>query len=86
MSTNFNVKSFGLNVIPNLKGGSQQAAKSVEKAIGDMWEPVLDYLATNENVFSGDVAKQINRINIQTMQLGTIVNGSNELKNLDTKI
>mgnify|MGYP005758968109 FL=1 len=84
MSTNFNVKSFGLNVIPDLRQG-KQAAHTVEKAIGDMWEPVLDYLATNDNVFSGEVAKEINKINIQTMQLGTIVNADRETKNLDTQ-
>ncbi len=84
MSTNFNIKSFGLNVIPDLKQG-KHTAQSVEKAIGDMWEPVLDYLATNENVFSGEVAQEINKINIQTMQLGTIVNADRETRNLDTK-
>ena len=84
MSTNFNIKSFGLNVVPDLRNG-KQAAHTVEKAIGDMWEPVLDYLATNDNVFSGEVANEINRINIQTMQLGTIVNADREAKNLDTQ-
>ena len=85
MSTNFNVKSFGVNVIPDLRQG-KQAAPTVEKAIGDMWEPVLDYLATNDNVFSGDVAREINKINLQTMQLGTIVNGDREVRNLDTSM
>ena len=84
MSTNFNIKSFGLNVIPDLKQG-KHPVQSVEKAIGDMWEPVLDYLATNENVFSGEVAQEINKINIQTMQLGTIVIADRETRNLDTK-
>lgn len=84
MSTNFNIKSFGLNVIPDVKQ-REKTAQSVEKAIGDMWVPVLDYLATNENVFSGEVAKEINKINIQTMQLGTIVNADRETRNLDTK-
>lgn len=84
MSTNFNVKPFGFNVMPDLKGNSKVAAQSVEKAIGNMWEPVLDYLATNENVFSGDVAKEIGKLNIQTMQLGSIVNANAEIRNLDT--
>ena len=84
MSTNFNIKSFGLNVIPDLKQG-KHPVQSVEKAIVDMCEPVLDYLATNENVFSGEVAQEINKINIQTMQLGTIVNADRETRNLDTK-
>ena len=84
MSTNFNIKSFGLNVIPDAKQNSH-TAQTVEKAIGDMWEPVLDYLATNENVFSGEVAREINRINIQTLELGTIVDADRETRNLDRK-
>lgn len=85
MSMNFNVKSFGLNVIPDLKSGTKVATQSMEKAIGNMWEPVLDYLATNDNVFSGDVAREINKLNVQTMQLGVIVNGEGENRSLDTK-
>ena len=36
-----------------------------------------------KNVFSGNVSAEIQRINMQTMQLGTIVNGGNEIRNID---
>ncbi len=87
MVSEFNIKSFGFNVIPDRKEGgrsvTEQTAKSIENAIGTLWEPVLDYLKTNENVFSGNVSAEIQRINMQTMQLGTIVNGGNEIRNID---
>jgi len=86
MVSEFNIKSFGFNVIPDRQaagGAAKAAARTIENAIGTLWEPVLDYLKTNENVFSGDVGSEIQRLNMQTMQLGTIVNGSKELRNID---
>ncbi|MCX4274353.1 MAG: hypothetical protein OSJ27_01055 [Candidatus Gastranaerophilales bacterium] len=82
MVSEFNIKSFGFNVIPDRKQATN-TAKTVENAIGAIWEPVLDYLKTNENVFSGDVGAEIQRLNMQTMQLGTIVNGNKEIRNID---
>ncbi len=84
MVSEFNIKSFGFNVIPDRKGNAAvNTAKTIENAIGTIWEPVLDYLKTNENVFSGDVGAEIQRLNMQTMQLGTIVNGTKEIRNID---
>lgn len=86
MVSEFNIKSFGFNVIPDRKTSkkvAEQTAKSIENAMGALWEPVLDYLKANESVFSGDVGSQIQRLNMQTMQLGTIVNGANEIRNID---
>ncbi len=83
MVSEFNIKSFGLNVIPDRNLTKENAAKTIEHAMGALWEPVLDYLKTNENVFSGDVNAEIRRINMQTMQLGTIVNGGREIRNID---
>ena len=88
MVSEFNIKSFGFNVIPNKKqvaNFTDATAKSVENAIGTLWEPVLDYLKTNDNVFSGNVGAEIQRLNMQAMQLGTIVNGSKEIRNIDIK-
>ena len=86
MVSEFNIKSFGFNVIPNKKqvaNFTDATEKSVENAIGTLWEPVLDYLKTNDNVFSGNVGAEIQRLNMQAMQLGTIVNGSKEIRNID---
>ena len=83
MVSEFNIKSFGFNVIPDKKMTKENAAKTIDNAMGALCEPVLDYLKTNENVFSVDVNAEIQRLNMQTMQLGTIVNGSQEIRNID---
>lgn len=83
MAEAFNVKPFGLNVIPNRT--AEQTEKTVEAAIGNLWSPVLDYLKQNEDVFNGDVASEINKINLQTMRLGMTVDANNESRNLDMK-
>ncbi len=83
MSANFNVRPFGFNVI--LPSGTEQAAKSVESAVGSLLDPVLDYLKENEGVFSGDIASEINKLNFQTMKLGMTMEQGKEVHNLDTK-
>lgn len=81
MAEAFNVKSFGLNVIPSKT--AEQTGKSMEAAIGNLWSPVLEYFKENEDVFNGDVASEINKINLQTMRLGMTVDASSERRNLD---
>lgn len=84
MSESFNIKPFGLNVIPSTKT-REQVGKNMEDAIGTLWSPVLDYLKENEDVFSGDIASEINKINFQTMRLGMVMDENKEIRNLDTK-
>ena len=72
-----NIKSFGLNVIPESQQKTvEAAASSVESAISGLWEPILGYLKENENVFSGEVLNEIDKINNQTMRLGMTLNSS----------
>lgn len=77
------IKPFGLNVIPTKT--QEQVTQSVEEAIGNLWTPVLDYLKKNEDVFSGDVSSEINKLNFQTMRLGMAMDEGKETRNLDTK-
>ena len=72
-----NIKSFGLNVIPeNQQKTAEAAANSVESAISGLWEPILGYLKENENVFSGEVLNEIDKINNQAMRLGMTLNSN----------
>ena len=66
--SNYNVQPFGLNVISPRTG--QQVKESVGDAVNSLWGPVIEYFESNENVFSGEVAKQIESINMETMRLG----------------
>ncbi len=84
MAENYTIKSFGLNIIPS---GSdvKKMGENVEKAIGTLWDPVLDYLKENDNIFSGEVAREIEKTNIQTLNLGMAMRSSETERRLDEK-
>ena len=84
MSNEFlNFQSFGINI--GLPKNDQRTKKAIGNAVKSLWEPVMDYLKKNEDVFSGDIAKEIDRLNIQTMNLGFIAREGEEIHRLDTK-
>lgn len=74
-----NIKSFGMNVIPDKSATIEQTKDSIESAISGIWEPVLGYLKENDNVFSGQVLQEIEKLNSQAMRLGMTVNGRQEV-------
>ncbi len=78
-----NIKAFGLNVIPDKSRTIEKTAESVENAISGMWEPILGYLKENDNVFSGAVSEEIEKINYQTMRLGMTVNAGAQKRTLN---
>lgn len=78
-----NLKPFGMNV---LVPKESKAAKHIfGKAVRNFWEPVMDYLEKNEDVFSGNIEKEIDKINIQTMNLGFASREGEIIHRLDTK-
>lgn len=79
-----NIKSFGYNVIPEQTGKTfEKAGETVESAISGIWEPILDYLEKNDNVFSGEVATEIDKLNFQAMRLNMAINGNSEKRSLN---
>lgn len=78
-----NIKSFGFNVIPDRQKTIEHTAQTVENAISGMWEPILGYLKDNDNVFSGVVSEEIEKINNQTMRLGMTINAGVEKRNIN---
>ena len=72
--SNTNVSSsqhqkFGLNITMPTRT-IQQAKETMGKAISGLWDPVLNYLDENENVFSGNIADQMERANLFSYNLG----------------
>lgn len=58
--TSFFNQSFGLNVkLPQRT--LKQVGKTVSETAGGAFTPLLGYLEANENVFSGEVIKEINK-------------------------
>ena len=78
-----NIKSFGLNVIPDRQKTVEQTTESIENAISGLWEPILGYLKENDGVFSGAVMNEIESINNQAMRLNMTVNAGNPKLNID---
>ena len=78
-----NIKSFGYNVIPDRQKTIEQTAQSIENAINGMIDPLLGYLQDNENVFSGAVEREIEKINSQTMRLGMAMSAGIEKRNIN---
>ena len=63
---------FGLNVrVPQRT--MQEAQKTLETQVSNLWTPLLNFLEENEQVFNGDVSEMINVYNRQTYNLGAMM-------------
>lgn len=82
-------KSFGMNIkVPEKT--LEQMGKTAGKTASGVFEPLFTYLEENENVFSGDVTHELNKIyterfntQIALDQVDTKVNG--QKPTFDTK-
>lgn len=61
-------KPFGLNIYPERT--IQQGKDTINSALNTLWQPLFNYLETNEKVFSGDISKEIDKYNRLTYNLG----------------
>lgn len=80
--TNFFNKSqsFGLNVkVPDKT--MQQIGKTAGNVAGGVFEPLFTYLEENENVFSGDITKELNKNRAANFNMGLIMNAADEKVN-----
>ncbi len=63
---------FGLNVrVPTRT--LQEAQKTLETQVSNLWTPVFDFFEENEKVFNGDVSQMIDVYNRQTYNLGAMM-------------
>lgn len=67
--TNFFNRPFGLNVRVNDKT-LKQASETLSISAGSVLSPVFDYLESNEKVFNGEVATEINKVFAQSFNIG----------------
>lgn len=80
--TNFfnNSQSFGLNVkVPEKT--LRQIGKTAGNVAGGVLEPLFTYLEENKNVFSGDIAHEINKINTENFTMGMMMQTADEKVN-----
>ena len=73
MAENYSLNSkFGLNV--STKGAqnqnAQKAVQNISQNVGELFDSMTGYVAKYENVFNGDVAKEIGMYSRQAMIVG----------------
>lgn len=77
--TNFfnNSQTFGLNIrVPERT--LRQFGKTAGNVAGGVLEPLFTYLEENENVFSGDITHEINRLNAENFTMGMALQAADE--------
>ena len=72
MAQNYNLNSsFGLNVTSkNAKVSAQQKQVDLGKKTAELFDSLTDYVDKYENVFTGEVEKEINMYSRQMMIVG----------------
>lgn len=75
-----NSQSFGLNVkVPEKT--LRQIGKTAGNMAGGVLEPLFTYLEENKNVFSGDIAFEINKVNAENFTMGMMLQQADEKVN-----
>lgn len=83
-SSNILNRPFGLNIkVPERT--IQQAQETAGSAVSNLWTPLFSYLDENNNVFTGDVAREIDKYNRMAYSLGSIVRQGKPEITFDTK-
>lgn len=80
--TNFfnNSQSFGMNVkVPERT--LKQLGKTAGDVAGGVLEPLFTYLEENENVFSGDITHEINKMRAENFTMGMTLQAADEKVN-----
>lgn len=68
-----NAQPFGLNVkVPEKT--MRQIGRTAGNVAGGVFEPIFDYLEKNENVFSGDITKELNRLRAESFTTAQVMN------------
>ncbi len=90
MAENYSLNSkFGLNVTPNKQQkqiASNEIIKSTQESIGNIFDTVTGYVQKYENVFSGDVEREINLYDRQAMIVGMNLRAAEVKRHFDMNI
>lgn len=89
MAENYSLNSrFGLNV--STKGAASQQAQNanvdIAKSVGDLFDSMTGYVSKYENVFSGEVEREINMYSRQAMIVGMNLKAADTKRNFDMNI
>ena len=90
MAENYSLNSkFGLNVTPNKQQkqiAPNEIIKSTQESIGNIFDTLTGYVQKYENVFSGDVEREINLYDRQAMIVGMNLRAAEVKRHFDMNI
>ena len=90
MAENYSLNSrFGLNVSPHGAKSQQQAQKTnvdLTQNISDILDSMTSYVAKYEDVFNGNVEREINMYSRQAMIISMNLKAGNVKRNFDLNI
>ena len=89
MAQNYNLGSkFGLNVTPQSTKTYQGTKRELDinPNSPNLFDSMSNYLKKNENVFNGDVAKEINMYSRQAMIVGMNLKAAETKRSFDVNI
>lgn len=76
--------TFGLNVhLP--KKTLQQIQETAGNATGGVLEPLFNFISENQNVFTGNVANEIEKYNLMMFNVGAALRNESEPYSFDVK-
>ncbi len=84
MAENFFKQPFGMNIkVPTRT--IKQTKESAQGAVSGLWEPLFNFIDENQNVFTGNVAHEIEKYNLMMFNVGAAlrkdkVNGAFDVK------
>ena len=85
MAENYSLNSkFGFNVTPKKDNiNKQNTAKEAQQKVENLFDSMTGYVKKYENVFTGDVEKEINMYARQAMIVGMNLRASEVKRNFD---
>ncbi len=69
MTENFFKQPFGMNIKVPVKT-IKQVEKTAESTVGGIFEPLFNFIDSNQQVFNGNVANEIEKYNLMQYNIG----------------
>lgn len=84
MADNFVKQPFGMNIkVPTRT--VKQTKETAQGVVNNLWEPLFNFIDENQNVFTGNVANEIEKYNLMMFNVGSALRKGNTNGGLDIK-
>ncbi len=77
-------KPFGLNIkVPTRT--IKQTQETAQNTVNGLWQPLFNFIDENQAVFKGDIAKEIEKYNLMSYNVGAALRKGNTNGGFDVK-